>query len=404
MRQLTIPFAISVALASTVGHTGQVVSNGADMKISTSGGLKATTSDGEYKFQLGGRLQWDYDNFDYSDIGGAEGSDSELRRGRIYVKGTIRKHWAYKLQLEFGSTEEADGSQEVDLEDAYITYTGLPVNLKFGRYKMPFGLEELTSSKNITTVERAAFWDFVPSGRSDYSFQVGQNKSNYTWALGIFENQDGNEDGIKDSDGDLTYSYAGRATYLPINTDDSLVHVGAAFLSRDYDDALQRARLRARLGTHTASQIVLADAGTTGEESSQIGLEAAWISGPLLIQGEYVNFEIKTDNTVSDDVEFDGHYLQVAYTLTGESRGYKEGVFDKIKPSGAGGAWELVLKYEDGEADYLTTSEYKLMTLGVNWYIDSNVRASLNYLNGEVDGTASDGDFDAISTRLQLVF
>lgn len=404
MKRLAIPFAVSIACVSTASYAGQVISNGADIKISTTGGLKAATSDGEYNFQLGGRLQWDYDSFDYSDAGGAEGSDSEMRRGRIYVKGTIKKHWAYKLQLEFGSAEEADGSQEVDLEDAYITYTGLPVQLKFGRYKMPFGLEELTSSKNITTVERAAFWDFVPSSRSDYSFQVGQNKSNYTWALGIFENEDGNEEGIKDSDGDLTYSYAGRATYLPINTDNNLVHLGAAFLSRDYDDNLQRARLRTRLGTHTGSRIVLADAGTTGEESSQIGLEAAWRSGPLSIQGEYVSFEIKTDNTVSDDVEFDGYYLQAAYTLTGESRGYKKGAFDKIKPSDKGGAWELVLKHENGEADYLTSSEYDLTTLGVNWYINSNVRASLNYLSGEVDGTATDGDFDAVSTRLQLVF
>ena len=193
-------------------------------------------------------------------------------------------------------------------------------------------------------------------------------------------------------------------TYLPINNDNSKLHVGASYLYQDFDDNLQRARLRTRLGTHTGDRIVLADAGTTGEQSNQLGLEAAWVSGPLSLQGEYMTYEIETDNTVANDVEFNGYYLQATYSLTGESRAYKKGSFDKIKPSGAGGAWELVLKHENGEADYLTTSEYDLTTLGVNWYINSNVRASLNYLTGEVDGTATDGDFDAISTRLQLVF
>ena len=165
MKRLAIPFAVSIACASLTSHAGQVISNGADIKISTTGGIKAATSDGEYKFQLGGRMMWDYDSFDYSDVGGAEGSDSELRRGRIYVKGTIRKNWSYKLQLEFGSTEEADGSNTVDLEDAYVVYGGLPVQLKFGRFHRPVGLEELTSSKNISTIERAEFWYFVPSCR-----------------------------------------------------------------------------------------------------------------------------------------------------------------------------------------------------------------------------------------------
>ena len=403
-KSLTTHSTIAIACISINSYGGQVISNGADIQINTDGGLKVATRDKESKFQLGGRLMWDYDNFNHSNIGGTEGSESELRRGRIYVKGTIRTNWSYKLQFEFKSIENTDGGNSVDLEDAYIVYSGLPVQLKFGRFHRPVGLEELTSSKNTSTIERAAFWDIVPSSRSDYNFQIGQYKTDYTWAIGIYENEDSNEEGIKDSNGNLTYSYGGRATYLPTNTDASKIHIGISYLHRDFDNNLQRAYLRTRLATHTADKIALADAGTTGKKSNQIGLEVAWVSGSFSLQSEYMRYKITTDNTVANDVEFYGYYLQATHSLTGESRVYQQGSFDKIKPSSFGGAWELVLKYEHGHADYLTTSKYDLTTLGVNWYINSNVRASLNYLTGETDNTGKNDNFDAISTRLQLTF
>ena len=109
----------------------------------------------------------------------------------------------------------------------------------------------------------------------------------------------------------------------------------------------------------------------------------------------------------------------LSYFLTGESRGYKGGVgkFDKVKPNGPRGAWELVAKYEDGEIDpdnQASESEYEILTLGVNWYATNNVKFMLNYLDIDTDNfdsedgtpleTLGEEDGNAISLRAQYAF
>ncbi len=96
---------------------------------------------------------------------------------------------------------------------------------------------------------------------------------------------------------------------------------------------------------------------------------------------------------VSDtcDIEMDGFYLQAAYTLTGEARGYKSGSgsFTGIKPKGEGGAWEVVARYEDAEVEIpgrSLSADLERMLLGVNWYVNRNVKLMLNYIDSEVDG------------------
>ena len=112
------------------------------------------------------------------------------------------------------------------------------------------------------------------------------------------------------------------------------------------------------------------------------------------------------------DVDVKGSYIQVSYIMTGESRGYKgkAGKFDKVKPKGPMGAWELVAKYEDGELDIdaeASETEYELMTLGINWYATKNVKFMLNYLDADTDHAnkaGDEGDGDAVAFRAQYVF
>ena len=86
----------------------------------------------------------------------------------------------------------------------------------------------------------------------------------------------------------------------------------------------------------------------------------------------------------------DGFYVQAAYTLTGETRGYKagSGAFAAIKPKNEGGAWEVVARYEDADVDIpgrSLSASLERMVLGVNWYVNKNVKFMLNYVDSEVD-------------------
>lgn len=417
MKRKLLVLAIA-AVGSTTTLAGVVKTEGPDIIVKTEGGFEAATEDGQFSFEIGGRLQWDYDSFDgmyNNSVGSADkfgdtASDSELRRGRVYVEGTLYKDWNYKFQFEFA----ADGAS--DLEDAYIQYTGLPVDITVGRFKKPFGLEELTSSKYISTIERTEIWEIVEAGRSDINLQLSQGGSNYSWAVGLYESGE-------DEAGDRDFGYGGRVTFAPIAEKNHVLHFGGAYYNSNISDSREQ-RFRSRFAVHTADRTTLIG-NQDYKDQDQFGLEAAWMMGPFSVQGEYVkaNYDGDTD-TAASDVEYEGYYVQGTWTITGESRGYKagSGKFDKIKPKGPGGAWELVAKFESGEFDVDNQNfkpAYDIMTLGVNWYANKNVRLSLNYLNAEVDdgvvnpggsftetpvGLLSEDDGQAISGRVQVYF
>ncbi len=111
--------------------------------------------------------------------------------------------------------------------------------------------------------------------------------------------------------------------------------------------------------------------------------------------------------------------MQLAYSLTGESRGYKlgGGKFDSIKPSNKQTcAWELVYRYENltvTDADISTVTdrfydtEAKVHTMGVNWYANDVVKILANYMTVKTDEAVNrdlDDSGDAVALRVQYVF
>lgn len=58
----------------------------------------------------------------------------------------------------------------------------VPLKLTLGNHKMPFGLEELTSSKYITFMERSAANEAFSVGRQN-GLSVGTHGDNWTFAV-----------------------------------------------------------------------------------------------------------------------------------------------------------------------------------------------------------------------------
>ena len=405
--------------ASASDKGGVVRSDGEDVTLSTTGGgFKLKSSNGN-SFQLGGRLMWDYDNWDYdgdNDVIG-DGSDSEWRRTRLTAKGTVKKDWSYGFTINI--TDEKD---QADVNTAYIKYSGFkPISLTVGKFKEPFGLERLTSSKWISTIERSMLWDLIDEGHGQPKtggFMISgahAEMGNLNWALGVFD------DDQKDDDGDINPAFTGRIAVAPRLSDDSFMHLGLAFSERERDGKSYGGETD--FGVHTLPSdeaLSLENAGVdfSGDDISQWGLEGAFVTGPFSIQAEYVDLEIdgSTDGSKNySDLEGDGYYIQGAWTLTGEQRSYKTNgaYFDKIKPKGAMGAWELVARYEeinleyDGYVENNTTNDAidfdaEKMLLGVNWYANNNVKFMLNYLDADTNYQNIDGD--AISFRAQYAF
>ena len=352
---------IVIAATAATAQAGTVTSDGDDIVIKSKGGLKIASADKSASFQVGGRLQWDYDATD-SDTNG-KSKDFDVRRARLFAKGHY-DDWLYKLQFNIA---ENDGGKGGDAEDLYIRYTGFgkAANITVGKQKEPFGLEQMTSSKDISALERSAMTEYYTPGRSA-GIQLRGKGSNWTYGIGVFEaaGNGGNDVG--------NIATTGRVTFAPVKKDDTVMHLGAGFSSRD------------------------ADLSADAVDMYNVELAAAF--GPFHAQAEYFNSEVGSTSR-------DGYYAQAGWVITGESRPYKDGVFKRVKPANKGGAWEAVLRYEDGDGKYsdigLATTDGEQTTVGVNYYATKFVRLGLSYMDGQ---QASGEKGDELRGRLQLVF
>jgi phosphate-selective porin OprO/OprP len=223
-----------------------------------------------------------------------------------------------------------------------------------------------------------------------------------TWAVGVF--RDTPDDGDIQDDGG--YNVTGRLTWLPRYEDGGalLVHLGAAYSRRNPND--DTVSFSSRPEAHLADEFV--DTGSFRSDNADLlGLEAACVSGPLSIQGEYVF----ADADVASSANFRGYYAQASYFLTGEHRRYKpsEGAFSRVKPKekfrygGGPGAWEVALRYSGLDLDDSTLTGDKLhdITAGLNWYLNPNTRVMWNYVHADKDDV---GNADMLIMRLQVDF
>ncbi len=373
-------------------------------------GLGFETPNKDFQFKVGGRLMYDFgwiseDDDLKTDLGDDQHDSSETRRARLYFSGLLYDNIDFKLQFDFAGGD-------ADLKDAYLGLRDFGFGkIRAGHFKEPFGLEELTSSKYITFMERALPIEaFAPSRNAGVMFYNAAFDERMTWAAGIFRNTDDYGDDKDEDDGG--YSATARLTALPIYEDKgaSLLHFGVSYSSRDtaHNSTLGRdaTRFRSRPEAHTFDRFV--DTGNFASDHMDLyGFEGAWVSGPLSIQSEY----IFADADASSDVNFNGYYAQVSYFLTGEHRNYKpsSGLFSRVKPNknfgaeGGLGAWEVAARYSSLDLDDGSISGGKLddISVGLNWHLNPNTRLMWNYIHADKDNI---GEADMFLTRLQIDF
>ena len=373
----------------------------AEPQVKTGGGFEIARYDGKFSFELGGRLMIDAAGYD-EDLNRL-GDGTELRRARLDAEGRMFGDWGYEFEIDF-----ADG--DADIKDAYISYDGFAASrIKVGQFKEPFSLEELTSSRYITFMERALPNELAP-GRH---IGIGADTRWDQWTLagGVFGES---FDDDVDDEGNEGWGLTGRVTYAPWQEDRRALHFGLA-ASRRWTDSMDEAKFDSRPESHI-TDVKYLNTGTISnvETIDRYGLEAATVLGPWSLQGEYIHTTLNRDSGMSD-VDMDGWYLQASWFLTGESRNYKfkKGAFGRVKPRNGYGAWELAGRVSelDLNDEDIQGGEERNWTLGLNWYINPNVRVMANYISVDNDVFADDDgdvigndDPNIFQTRLQLDF
>ncbi len=385
----------------------------------TENGLGLKSKDGNNTAQFTGRVHMDYRHYT-PDYGLGQTTDSyqnlaEVRRARFGVRGQFQKDFKYEVVGNFGNDIGASSSSTT-MDVAWVNYAANPeMQFQFGLFKMPFSLEQLTSSNNIDFMERSLIGqvegEFIPSKETGFMVH-GVPKAGLTYAVAASRGR-GNKDAVNDG-----FDYIGRVTTNIAELTGSkeyIAHLGAAYSVGNIKGGVTPASGRTEARSQNAFFTGTALVGNT--ERTRQGLEAAIAYKALKIQGEQFNF--KYDPTTGNDQEIKGYYVQAVYNLTGESFNYKDGAFSSIKPAnaldkGGRGAWQVGVRASEFDATPIVVATGKTnratsLTYGITWFATDNLRFIVNYVDTKFDalvgssGSRVNGD-KAVMFRSQLNF
>jgi phosphate-selective porin OprO/OprP len=359
-------------------------------KVETKGGIKVTSADKKFEASIGGRIHFDayaFDNDEQDPTG-----TTEFRRARLTLAGKAFG-WEYKLENDFAAGGGLDG-----FRDVYIAKGGLGGKFTIGHFKPYRSMEELTSSNEITMMERPfSSASGLFSGRQ-FRQGVGylRGGDNYTFGATAFNTRDAassRNEGV---------GAAMRATYAPINNENSTLHFGLSASTENGNQSSPDMRASvAYAGRRGPSQTIATTTGASGDAVDHIGLEAAGAFGPLYFQSEYA--KARFEGPLADE-DVESYYVMGSWMLTGQHKPYKSatGVFGSPKLGSDETAWELTARYDTIENKDVDDLEVSSWILGVNYYINPNVRVMFNYTQGDNEFTGDDTGQYAVRTQFSF--
>jgi len=374
---------------------------------------------GQFTFKPRGVVEADGAAFVEREGGYDYNNGTGFRRARIGLEGTALKWWNYRIEVDFAGNA-------VNLTDAYLQFAKIPKTLiTLGQHKAPFGLESNNSDNYNTFLERGMFTNAF--GNAGAERRIGLSvayapKETINLAVGAF----GDNESIGRSSGapvtntpDESWGFNGRATWEPVFDTGKIVHLGVAgyyrtaLKSGDTEDAIRisdRPNIRIDNGN-------IADSGVITGVNSLLyaGAEAAGVFGPFTIAGEYGKLWI--DRPHLRNATFDGFYIYGSWFITGETRPFRGGNFDRVRPftevgKDGLGAFELALRYDKIDlsgSPVRPGNEAQSVTLGLNWYFNPYAKLMFNWVrfsgdNTPLDPIGSETEGDAYATRLHLDF
>lgn len=373
-------------------------------EIGWKGAPEIKTADG-WSFKPRGRVQVDLAGVDTpAGVTGVRGGTAtEFRRVYLGVDGKIPGGFAYRVEADI-----ADG--EVELTDVYLSYGKGPLTVTAGQIKPFNGLDDMTSDLFTSFMERAAFVQAFGFER-----RVGLSAQYKGKALllqgGVF-----GDNAADLTDSNHSFGIDGRAVFMP-KLGDTQIHLAASGHWRDPNDPAATVRYRARPFVHT-TDVRLVDTGLLDVASERgLGLEGAVIAGPFHAAGEAFWQTLKRRGGA--DPTFFGGYAEVGMVLTpGDARGYKDGAFDRLKPTkpitaGGIGAIELNARYDhlDLSDGAIVGGRQQAALIGLVWAPIEYIRITANYGKLWIDDArvatvTGDRDYtaDTFGLRTQIDF
>jgi phosphate-selective porin OprO/OprP len=393
-------------------------------------GFSLQSADGQNQVKLRGVLHFDGrfmldDETDLTD-------QWQATRVRPILEGTVGGLYDFRFTPDFGQGRTV-------IQDAYVTGRFRPeFQVTAGKFKSPVGLERMQSANDIRFVSRAFPTSLVPN--RDLGLQVGGNlladRLSYAVAWLNGSNDGSSSETFGDVDLNDDKEWAARVFAQPFAESGIFALRGLGLgLAGTYTDQQGTSAQPLLPSYRTPAQATFFRyrAGATPTladgERTRLAPQFYYSVGRLGLLGEYTAVSQDVSRTTAaglrpGSVDTTAWQLAAHWFLTGEEQSFRgfrpNSVFSLEK--GTWGAFELVARYQElsidddafagGAASFAdpvaSAREASGYTLGVNWYLNPNVKWVLNYEHTSFEGGAPDGkdrpDEQALLTRVALGF
>lgn len=382
-----------------------------------------STKDGNFRANFGGRIELDslWASADES-VEAAVGAIEDgifFRRARLHAAGSLYSVIDYYAEFEFAPVDH------IVFQDVWMQLRDVPWlgHIRAGHVKVPFGLENETSARHLTFLERSAVHD---------AFQQEYDPGIMIWNTALdddlrfaaaFLRFDPRESGQAFGDGE--YSFASRLSgALWHNEDDTaLFHLGASY-RRDAavfhaESGFSGFQFRARPEIRNTPRLVDTQF-FAATHTDFVELETAAVWGRFSAQAEFVQAFVQDAMVGASTMDrvANGYYVAASYFLTGEHRPYSRanGGFGRIKPfqnisprNGwrifGDGAWEAKARYSHVDLSEFAGGDLETVTLGLNWYLIPNSKILLDYVLANRKASSSPtGQAHLLGIRLNVEF
>ena len=396
-------------------------------------GFSLRSADGKNQLRLRGTMHLDGRYLEGEDPGGVVDS-FQATRVRPTIEGTFAEIYDFKFMPDFGQGRTV-------IQDAYVTARFKPAaQLTVGKFKSPVGLERLQSANDMRWVQRAFPTSLAPN--RDMGLQLGGDlaggRLSYAAAFLNGSNDGSSSETFADADINDDKEYALRLFTHPFAESDNFAIRGLGIgIAGTYTDQAGNATQPLLPSFRTPGQSTFfryrAAGATTAAtiadgERIRLAPQLYYYVGNLGLMGEYTEVSQEVSRVVpaglrEGTVDTQAWQLAASYFLNGEEASYR-GFKPKTTFSLADGTWgafEVVARVQslsvddlafgggaDSFADPLTSArQADSWGVGLNWYLNENVKWLLDYERTSFEGGAATGDRsdeDAFQLRLALGF